>query len=524
MAGMKKTLILMVLLLAMPLAVRAQELSYGQLKALYIAKEQESRELGEKIASFTGELKELQQLAGQLKKEKDELNRSKLNMQSELEQLRSQPEREPGLNEKVGVLERSLKQEQDFSAQILQEKARLQLNVQGLRAQLKELEDQKTTLSGMNRELAAKNESLEKDFIRLSALAEKLSRAGEERDQLQAQLDAVKKEKDELAGRLALDMNQHQQEIALLKTATEQELEQKEGALVRMSAKLAKLKAAQQVEMDATLQKLGSTQKELVVQKELSMKLVQEKAVSENLQAGQIQKITALDKQRLLAEQERDKLSEQNQFLKNQYVGISQEVNNLRVQYTKLLQEKQGVVPSNAKELQDARREMEQGMQSYGGMLKEYEQKLKNKEGVELQNKMLAQDFAKLKEAYVRLERKYGDAEQVVQRHELLKEKYASLPQENTTLHYNLGVLYAQNQQYDKAVTEFDKVLELKPEDIETLYNLGVIFGEQFKDRKKAIGYFKRYLALAPDDADSQRVRKFVLTWETYEQEIKDAK
>jgi len=63
-------------------------------------------------------------------------------------------------------------------------------------------------------------------------------------------------------------------------------------------------------------------------------------------------------------------------------------------------------------------------------------------------------------------------------------------------------------------------VIKLKPDDAESYYNLGVIFGEYLNDRKKAISYFKKYLSLSPDDADAERVRKYILTWETYEQEI----
>jgi hypothetical protein len=46
-----------------------------------------------------------------------------------------------------------------------------------------------------------------------------------------------------------------------------------------------------------------------------------------------------------------------------------------------------------------------------------------------------------------------------------------------------------------------------------------VIYGEYLNDRKKALGYFKKYLVLAPHDAESERVRKYIVTWETFGQE-----
>ncbi|MDD5730860.1 MAG: tetratricopeptide repeat protein, partial [Candidatus Omnitrophica bacterium] len=63
--------------------------------------------------------------------------------------------------------------------------------------------------------------------------------------------------------------------------------------------------------------------------------------------------------------------------------------------------------------------------------------------------------------------------------------------------------------------------LEIKPDDADSLYNLGVIYGEYLNDRKKAIMYFRKYLTLAPNDADTEKVRKYILTWETLDQEIK---
>jgi len=81
-----------------------------------------------------------------------------------------------------------------------------------------------------------------------------------------------------------------------------------------------------------------------------------------------------------------------------------------------------------------------------------------------------------------------------------------------------MSVLYAQNHDYQRAIAELNKVIELKPDDGEAYYNLGVIYGEYLNDRKKAIGYFKKYLELSPKDKDADRIRKFILTYETLEQ------
>ena len=91
------------------------------------------------------------------------------------------------------------------------------------------------------------------------------------------------------------------------------------------------------------------------------------------------------------------------------------------------------------------------------------------------------------------------------------------LLKENAVLHYNLGVFYTQKQDYNNALVEFEKVLELNPNDPATHYNLGVIYAEFLNNKPKAMMHFKRYLASAPKDKDAERAKKYLLTWEKWE-------
>jgi len=90
---------------------------------------------------------------------------------------------------------------------------------------------------------------------------------------------------------------------------------------------------------------------------------------------------------------------------------------------------------------------------------------------------------------------------------------------ENAVLHYNLGVFYLQRQEYNTAITEFEKVLELNPNDAATHYNLGLIYADYLNNKAKAILHFKRYLAIEPNDKDAERAKKYILTWEKWEKE-----
>jgi len=103
--------------------------------------------------------------------------------------------------------------------------------------------------------------------------------------------------------------------------------------------------------------------------------------------------------------------------------------------------------------------------------------------------------------------------------------KFAELARENKILikqtalmHYNLGIFYTQNKQYSRAIAEFEKSLELNPDDPYAHYNLGYIYAEYLVNRPKAIEHFRHFLRLAKsDDKDVDWVKKYILTWQTWE-------
>lgn len=92
------------------------------------------------------------------------------------------------------------------------------------------------------------------------------------------------------------------------------------------------------------------------------------------------------------------------------------------------------------------------------------------------------------------------------------------LIRETAEMHYNLGVFYTKNKEYGRAIAEFEKVVEITPDDAYAHFNLGYIYAEYLVNRKKAVEQFRHYLQLAKsDDKDADWVRKYLLTWETYE-------
>jgi len=103
--------------------------------------------------------------------------------------------------------------------------------------------------------------------------------------------------------------------------------------------------------------------------------------------------------------------------------------------------------------------------------------------------------------------------------------KFAEIARENKVLiketalmHYNLGVFYTKNKEYSRAIAEFEKAIELNPNDAAAQYNLGYIYAEYLVNRPRALEHFRKFLALTKsDDKDVDWVKKYILTWQTWE-------
>ncbi len=133
------------------------------------------------------------------------------------------------------------------------------------------------------------------------------------------------------------------------------------------------------------------------------------------------------------------------------------------------------------------------------------------------------------KDQVLELKQKYSNAlrtnKLLEKKLERLPKEYAEIARENKVLlkrtalmHYNLGVFYSKNKEYTRAIAEFEKTIELNPEDALAYFNLGFIYAEHFVNRKKAIERFQQYLKLAKkDDKDIDWVKRYILTWQTWE-------
>jgi len=86
----------------------------------------------------------------------------------------------------------------------------------------------------------------------------------------------------------------------------------------------------------------------------------------------------------------------------------------------------------------------------------------------------------------------------------------AKINSEADRYHYNLGVVYTQNKDFDSAVKEFKTALGYNPKNALAHYNLGIIYDDYFKDRENAKYHYRNYLGLSPDSDDADAVKEWL--------------
>ena len=77
----------------------------------------------------------------------------------------------------------------------------------------------------------------------------------------------------------------------------------------------------------------------------------------------------------------------------------------------------------------------------------------------------------------------------------------------SVALRNNLAEAYRAAGDWESSRREFEAILKEDPSYAPAHYGLGVLYDDESHDRKRAVEHYRRYLALAPEAADAQRVR-----------------
>jgi tetratricopeptide (TPR) repeat protein len=180
------------------------------------------------------------------------------------------------------------------------------------------------------------------------------------------------------------------------------------------------------------------------------------------------------------------------------------------------------IVPETKKELAAAKNEntaVRRNLKQLDDKIKKLqEDKLNNDAQLEIYRMQIKEHKKRYETALTRnrvLEKK---TEQMPVRFAEISRQNKTLLKETALMHYNLGVFYSKNKEYTRALAEFEKSVELNPDDAGSYFNLGYICAEYLINRPKAIEYFRKFLSLVKtEDKDVDWVKKYILTWQTWE-------
>ena len=235
------------------------------------------------------------------------------------------------------------------------------------------------------------------------------------------------------------------------------------------------------------------------------------------------------------ASEELAKSLQETQVQNSQIVDLRQKMSDLETANSQLVKDNEGIkkslekmtfeykiVPETRKELAAAKSEnisLRRSMKQLDDKIKKFqEEKLNNDAQLEIYRMQIKEHKKRYETALTRnriLEKK---AEQMPTRFAEISRQNKTLLKETALMHYNLGVFYTKNKEYTRAVAEFEKSVELNPDDAASYFNLGYICAEYLVNRPKAIGYFRKFLSLVKsEDKDVDWVKKYILTWQTWE-------
>lgn len=88
------------------------------------------------------------------------------------------------------------------------------------------------------------------------------------------------------------------------------------------------------------------------------------------------------------------------------------------------------------------------------------------------------------------------------------EKKNEKLIDEAADAHYNLGVVFQEQNRNDEAIKEFEAVLKENPDDADAHYNVALIYDKVKNNRKLAMDHYSAYLRLDPEAEDVLPVKE----------------
>lgn len=173
-----------------------------------------------------------------------------------------------------------------------------------------------------------------------------------------------------------------------------------------------------------------------------------------------------------------------------------------REQFVKEIRRVENLNQKYTKEIEDIRSLLSEKDEAFKQKMSELEQKLANEKDAQAKesvlNEQAFQTAKELESKTTEILSKGGDLDPEDQqfRDELAK------------AHYNMGNMYYERGEYQRAVVEYYQAVDLSPNDPDTHFNLAFISGEYLNDQETALKHYQWYMYLKPNADDAAMVKE----------------
>ncbi|NLE65355.1 MAG: tetratricopeptide repeat protein [Elusimicrobia bacterium] len=195
-------------------------------------------------------------------------------------------------------------------------------------------------------------------------------------------------------------------------------------------------------------------------------------------------------------------LKKEIEQLKNEKDYEARRVEEMRQEREHFVKEIRRVENLNAKyssEIEGMRQQMASQQETFEARMKKLEAQMVQPQKIEKK----IEKSADLPMASLDVEKK---ANEVLMKGGDLDPEDEKFKEELARAHYNMGNVYFERGEYQRAVIEYYQAVDLMPYDADAHYNLAFVSGEFLGDQETALKHYQWYLYLKPDAQDRKLV------------------
>jgi tetratricopeptide (TPR) repeat protein len=186
------------------------------------------------------------------------------------------------------------------------------------------------------------------------------------------------------------------------------------------------------------------------------------------------------------------------------------QMKNERAQFVKEIRRVENLNKKYSQEIDEIRSLLAEKDADFQGRMKQLEEKIAVEQNEKKKEEVIAeQSQVTTQELAVKTSEMLSKGGDLDPEDQQFKEELAKA-------HYNMGNIYFERGEYQRAVVEYYQAVDLLPNDPDTHYNLAFVSGEYLGDPETSLKHYQWYLYLRPNAEDAPRVKEKIIQAKMY--------